>query len=189
MEEKKITGRPTKYKPEYCEEVRNLFLLGYTVDEVCLSLGVAEPTYRDWLKKYPDFSRAVKEGKESADAKVAASLYKRAIGFVFQEVTREGFAHKKDKIKDAEESDDEEAEFEQESEGDAIDRMAITKVVTKYIPPDTGAIMNWLKNRQPGKWRDKQVIEHEGTIKTQDLSNLTDEELTALIAKLEKNGK
>ena len=29
------------------------------------------------------------------------------------------------------------------------------------VVPDTGAQMNWLKNRKPDEWRDKQIIEHE----------------------------
>ena len=30
-----------------------------------------------------------------------------------------------------------------------------TTVITKHIPPDTGAAAFWLKNRRPDKWRDK----------------------------------
>lgn len=33
------------------------------------------------------------------------------------------------------------------------------KSVKKFIPPDTGAAMAWLKNRQPAKWRDKQEVD------------------------------
>lgn len=36
--------------------------------------------------------------------------------------------------------------------------------VEDEIPPDTTAMIFWLKNRQPKKWRDKQVTEHEGQI-------------------------
>ena len=34
----------------------------------------------------------------------------------------------------------------------------------EHYPPDTGAAMAWLKNRQKGKWRDKQDIEHSGEV-------------------------
>ena len=30
-----------------------------------------------------------------------------------------------------------------------------TTIITKHIPPDTGAAAFWLKNRRPDKWRDK----------------------------------
>ena len=32
---------------------------------------------------------------------------------------------------------------------------------TRHIPPDPGAALNWLKNRQPDKWRDKSSLEVE----------------------------
>jgi hypothetical protein len=32
---------------------------------------------------------------------------------------------------------------------------------TTHIPPDPGAALNWLKNRQPDKWRDKKRLEVE----------------------------
>lgn len=31
------------------------------------------------------------------------------------------------------------------------------KQTMKHVPPDTGAIAIWLKNRRPDKWRDKPV--------------------------------
>ena len=34
-----------------------------------------------------------------------------------------------------------------------------TKRVTKQVNPDTAALIFWLKNRNPEKWRDKQVVE------------------------------
>ena len=30
----------------------------------------------------------------------------------------------------------------------------------EHVPPDTGAAMNWLKNRRKETWRDKQDIDH-----------------------------
>lgn len=39
-----------------------------------------------------------------------------------------------------------------------------TKTVIKELPPDPGAALNWLKNRQPDKWRDKKEFEHSGKI-------------------------
>jgi hypothetical protein len=31
--------------------------------------------------------------------------------------------------------------------------------IRKHVPPDTGACMNWLKNRMPDKWRDR--VDHD----------------------------
>ncbi|WP_391209187.1 hypothetical protein [Psychrobacillus sp. L4] len=35
---------------------------------------------------------------------------------------------------------------------------------TKEVSPDTTAQIFWLKNRRPDKWRDKQDIQHSGTM-------------------------
>lgn len=35
----------------------------------------------------------------------------------------------------------------------------------KYQPPNTTAIIFWLKNRKPKQWRDKQELEHDGNMK------------------------
>lgn len=39
-----------------------------------------------------------------------------------------------------------------------------SKRVVKEVQPDTTAQIFWLKNRKPSEWRDKQSIEHSGTI-------------------------
>lgn len=65
--------------------------------------------------------------------------------------------------------------------------MTLTKQVVKEggvvevedeIAPDTTAMIFWLKNRQPKKWRDKQVTEHEGsiTVETKSIASIFDEE-------------
>lgn len=68
--------------------------------------------------------------------------------------------------------------------------MKLTKQVVKEskivevedeIAPDTTAMIFWLKNRQPKKWRDKQDIQHSGTIG----SELSDEDLDARIKALQ----
>lgn len=51
----------------------------------------------------------------------------------------------------------------------------------KHIPPDTTAQIFWLKNRRPDRWRDKQQIEHSGTLEVENpLAGLTTEELRKL---------
>ena len=35
----------------------------------------------------------------------------------------------------------------------------------RYYPPDTTAIIFWLKNRRPDLWRDKHEVEHTGEVK------------------------
>ena len=57
-----------------------------------------------------------------------------------------------------------------------------TKRVKRQVPPDTTAIIFWLKNRKTDVWRDRREIDHSGEMKQtvverKDLSNLSVEEL------------
>lgn len=58
----------------------------------------------------------------------------------------------------------------------------ITKTVIRELPPDVGACTLWLKNRHPEVWRDKQNIEI-------DYDRLSDEQLDAIIARIQGAGK
>ena len=47
--------------------------------------------------------------------------------------------------------------------------------IVEHYPPDTTACIFWLKNRQPGRWRDRVDVQHEdGRIAS--LAGFTDEE-------------
>lgn len=127
-------ARPTKYKKEYNEQAYELCLLGYTDKELAKYFEVNKDTIQKWKKKYKEFSDSVKAGKDAADGKVAKSLYKRALGYMYDET-----------IKEVENG-----------------KLKVTKVVTKEQAPDAGAALNWLKNRQPEKWRDKQDLQISG---------------------------
>lgn len=75
--------------------------------------------------------------------------------------------------------------------------MTITKKVTKKLAPDVIAMIFWMKNRRPDKWRDRREVEHSGEIKSRaaqpDYSDYTDEDwdnLERLSAKAHNgNGK
>jgi|SRR5690625_288699 len=56
------------------------------------------------------------------------------------------------------------------------------KRVTKEVVPDTTAQIFWLKNRRPDRWRDRQDINHSGSIDSNNpFADLTTEELKKLI--------
>jgi len=62
VEDRPKIGRPTKYDPEMCEKVVELYKLGYSNEEVGLELDICEDTFYRWLKEHKDFSEAVKKG-------------------------------------------------------------------------------------------------------------------------------
>lgn len=119
-------GRPTKYREEYAEQAYKLCLLGATDAEMADFFAVTESTINKWKLDYPEFSESSKRGKVMADANVAQRLYERACGY----------EHEEDKI------------FQYEG-------APVVVPTRKYYPPDTQAASLWLRNRQPGKWRDK----------------------------------
>lgn len=128
-------GRPTKYKPEYNVQAYKCCLLGATNDDLAMFFDVNVDSIKEWMKHYPTFSAAIKEGRKSADNNVAQSLYRRAIGY----------SHKEDVIMQYQGS-------------------PVIVPTTKKYPPDVTAAIFWLKNRQPAKWRDKQDVEHSGNV-------------------------
>lgn len=136
MKKKKIKhahpGQPEKYKTEYAELAYKYCLLGADDSQLAEFFEVEEKTINNWKHRHPEFLQSIKRGKIIADANVAESLYKRAIGYEHEAVKI--FCDK--------------------------DNGPTTVKYTEHYPPDTGAAMAWLKNRQKGKWRDKQDVEH-----------------------------
>lgn len=55
-------GRPSKYKPEFCERVIACGDEGMTLAEMARELDVSRETVRDWIDIHPEFSCAIKEG-------------------------------------------------------------------------------------------------------------------------------
>lgn len=137
---------------------------GLTLEQIAEKLGVAASTFFDYKSKYPELSEALKKGQEVADVEVENALFKRAIGYKYDEVTRES-----DKVIDPE-------------SGQIKTVMVETKRVTKEVQPDVTAQIFWLKNRRPEKWRDKQEIGHSGNVVVNNpLQGLTTDELRKLI--------
>ena len=62
---------------------------GATDAEIAAHIGISRDTLYSWKKKYPDFSDALKRGKEVVDIEVENALLKRAMGYEYNEVTKE----------------------------------------------------------------------------------------------------
>lgn len=131
---------------------------GLTDEQIANNLNIATSTFYEYKKKYPEFSEVLKKGKEVVDYEVENALLKRALGYEYEEKTYE-LKYNEQLKKNVE---------------------VLTKRVTKQIAPDTTAQIFWLKNRQSGKWRDKQQVEHSGSINN-PFEGLSTEELRQLI--------
>ena len=153
-------GRPTKFKEEYIELAYNYALLGAIDKDLARMFDVSETTINAWKKEHEEFSEALKKGKYEADAQVARSLFKRAMGYTYKELKEEESEHG---IKNT--------------------------VTTKEVAPDTTAQIFWLKNRQPAMWRDKQEIDNtssDGSMSpARTVRELSDEELERIASESE----
>lgn len=143
-------GVKSTYKPEYAEQARKLCLLGATDKELAGFFNVAESTINKWKVDYSEFSESIKSGKDIADGNVADRLYRRAMGY----------SHEDEDIRTI-------------SIGDGMSEIIKTPTV-KHYPPDTAAAIFWLKNRQKGKWRDKQEVEQSGAVTYKVVTGIPD---------------
>ena len=120
-----MTGRPTLFHPDMCEQAHNYCLLGAINDELADFFGVSPSTIDNWIAQHADFGNAVRSGRVVADAKVARGLYVRAVGYdrkVEREVILDG------------------------------ELKPITSTV--HYPPNVQACIFWLRNRRRRTWRD-----------------------------------
>lgn len=147
---KRGKGRPSEYRPEFAEQAAKLCALGATDYELAGFFGVTTVTIYRWKNTHEEFCKAVICGKDAADERVARSLFNRAVGYSFE--SEKVFQHQ---------------------------GQIIRAPTVEHVPPDPGAAMNWLKNRQPDTWRDKHELVHSGNITA---NRMTDAELEAIAA-------
>lgn len=119
-----MAGRPTKFKPEYVNIIKSMCKLGAIVPEIAEALEVAESTVKLWAVKHPEVREAMTLGREEADERVVGALYHRALGY----------SHEEDDIR-------------------AVNGEIVITPTVKHYPPDSTAMIFWLKNRMPDKWR------------------------------------
>lgn len=139
-----MAGRPTDFREKYIEEAYKLCLLGATDKEIADFFDVNPDTIYEWKKVYPEFSESIKKGKEVADCHLAHKLLNRAEGAEWTEET----AFKVKKI-----------EYGEDGRKVSETEEVITVPIKKAAPPDTTALIFWLKNRKSSKWRDRQEQE------------------------------
>lgn len=68
MSERRSVGRPTKYKPEYCQMVVDHMAEGASLTSFAPKIDVARSTINEWIDANPDFSEAVKRAKAKCAA-------------------------------------------------------------------------------------------------------------------------
>lgn len=145
MSNKKV-GRRGKYEDWLTEDgllkVQGWARDGLSNEQIAHNIGITFQTLYKWQDKYSELREALKKGKEVVDREVENALLKRAIGYEYDEVTREPVTDK----------------------DTGITEMRVTKRVTKQIVPDVTAQIFWLKNRKPNEFRDKRDVDLSGHV-------------------------
>lgn len=105
---------------------------GLSIRQICANLGVSDRAWYEAISLSEEFAELSTRTKEVVDREVENALYKRAMGYEYDEVTEEyeaGFLTKK-------------------------------KVVHKYQAPDTAAQIFWLKNKRSADWKDRREVDN-----------------------------
>lgn len=131
-------GEPA-YKDYFPEMVFQLRLLGATEKMIANACNVGVDTLHRWANPnhsghIPPLCEAMRRGADIADARVAESIYHRAIGYSHEDV----------KI------------VVTKDEG------VVAVPIVKHYPPDSAAGIFWLTNRQRGLWASRQTTELSG---------------------------
>lgn len=137
-------GQPTKFRKEFINQAYHICAeTGATDKQLAKIFKVSEATINNWKKDQPEFLESLKKGKDLYDSKtVEACLLKRAKGFRYVETTREP------------------AQAADPETGKA--KMVVTKRVSKLVVSDITAMIFWLKNRNPQRWKDIKRTEWTG---------------------------
>lgn len=102
---------------------------GLSDEQIAGNMGVASSTYYKWQLDHAEIAEAIKKGKAPVDIQVENAMLKRAMGYDYEEVITEVYDNGKKHI----------------------------RKVKKHMPGDVTAMIFWLKNRKPDKFRDKPV--------------------------------
>ncbi len=125
-------GRPTAYKPEYAEIARHSCMLGATNEILAERFDVCRRTVDSWIAAIPEFSDAVRQGRQVADESVVSALFARAVGM--ERKMTKVFCHK---------------------------GQPVTADYIVQLPPDVRACIFWLRNRRPDRWREDRPLADE----------------------------
>lgn len=128
-----MAGRKSKYDSyvrPHLKQITEWAKSGATEKEISDALGVALSTFNEYKKQYSELSESLRVGRQTVILNVKAALYKKAIGFEYEEM--EGV----------------------KKEG----KIVSTKIYKRYAPPDTTAAAMLLRNYEE-EWRDKDSVQ------------------------------
>lgn len=114
------------YMDDHPRQVEMLGRLGASDAEIAAFFRIDAATLAEWRRAHPAFAEAFEKGQGAADALVERRLFERATGY----------SHEATKV---------------------LQRGGETVVVPylEHHPPDVRAMLFWLTNRRPDRWRER----------------------------------
>lgn len=147
----KKTGPKSKCTPAVIQQAYKFCLLGLTNWQLAKHFGVSLDTLQYWKRTNEDFSEALDQGREYADAEAAKMLFKVAMGQVEQPAVK----FFKSRV----------TEKQYDDEGNVIYEKSYDKIIeqpyTKRFQPDTKALIKWLGVRNKETWGESVKVEHD----------------------------
>ncbi len=135
-------GAKSKYTDEFPEIAEKLAKKGLSDKQIASGLNISLDTFYSYKKQFPKFSDAIKRGKGPVDEKAENALYRRALGYFYDEKTVEKTVGPNG-------------------------TWTKERTTRKHIPADVGALHTWLFNRKPEEWKPVNAA-----IKTEDLAEI-----------------
>jgi hypothetical protein len=103
---------------------------GLTQDQIAKNLGVGVSSFRAYINQHSELLEAINKGRIIAVAEVENALFKRALGYDYEEVKR----------------------YNKRDDGGNVTEYV--EKTTKHLPPDVAACFILLKNKDRGNWAD-----------------------------------
>ena len=121
------------FLPAAPDIVKVIAMQGSTDSEIALMMGLDPKIVKAWREMYPDFDKAIEEGRTAADLEVLEALHKKAVGYEYEKTV-----------------------VLKSKNGDRLED------ITFRVEPETNAIKYWLSNRDPKRWSDRRHMQVTG---------------------------
>ena len=87
----RVVSRMAKYEywltPEGLLRIEGWAREGLTDEQISHNIGITRETLNQWKNRFSDISDTLKRGKDVVDREVENALFKRAVGYEYDEVT------------------------------------------------------------------------------------------------------
>lgn len=150
---------------EQLDRIEQMARDGASKKEIAQAYGISNPTLHRYIAACPEIAEAIDRGYRYSLPKVEAALYKAAVGYTVEEITKE---------------------YDSKSK-----TMVVTKVTTKEVSPNVQAIMNILKNKKGDTWNAAEKVNISGKIESSRsaLSDVPTDDVARIAAEILRKKK